>query len=138
MHDLLGASLWWSQPDGDVSRGNGVTAMGLGIAQLLADYCAREEEEERRKETTRAVRINKSSSMAVQAYRLKGARKRITMELLERLAANDPQLTELKDVPRSVGMRKLATALTPTPRSRTSGCGGAGSSTRTHTSSLVC
>jgi Ran GTPase-activating protein (RanGAP) involved in mRNA processing and transport len=33
------------------------------------------------------------------------------MELLERLAANDPQLTELDDVPPSVGMRELATAL---------------------------
>jgi hypothetical protein len=35
------------------------------------------------------------------------------MELLERLAANDPQLIQLvsKDVPRSVGMRELATAL---------------------------
>jgi Ran GTPase-activating protein (RanGAP) involved in mRNA processing and transport len=33
------------------------------------------------------------------------------MELLERLAANDPQLTVLHDVPRSVGMRELAAAL---------------------------
>jgi Ran GTPase-activating protein (RanGAP) involved in mRNA processing and transport len=33
------------------------------------------------------------------------------MELLERLAANDPQLTELDDVPCSVVMRELATAL---------------------------
>jgi Ran GTPase-activating protein (RanGAP) involved in mRNA processing and transport len=34
-----------------------------------------------------------------------------TMELLERLAANDPQLTLLNDVPLSVGMRELAAAL---------------------------
>jgi hypothetical protein len=33
------------------------------------------------------------------------------MELLERLAANDPQLTALNSVPPSVGMRELATAL---------------------------
>jgi hypothetical protein len=33
------------------------------------------------------------------------------MELLERLAANDPELTVLYDVPPSVGMRELATAL---------------------------
>jgi hypothetical protein len=33
------------------------------------------------------------------------------MELLERLAANDPQLTELVDLPPPVGMRELATAL---------------------------
>jgi Ran GTPase-activating protein (RanGAP) involved in mRNA processing and transport len=33
------------------------------------------------------------------------------MALLKRLAANDPQLIELNDVPRSVGMRELATAL---------------------------
>ena len=33
------------------------------------------------------------------------------MGLLERLAANDPQLTELLDVPPSVGMRELAAAL---------------------------
>jgi Ran GTPase-activating protein (RanGAP) involved in mRNA processing and transport len=33
------------------------------------------------------------------------------MELLGRLAANDPQLTKLANVPRSVGMRELATAL---------------------------
>jgi hypothetical protein len=31
--------------------------------------------------------------------------------LLEHLAANDPQLTELYNVPPSVGMRELATAL---------------------------
>jgi hypothetical protein len=33
------------------------------------------------------------------------------MELLERVAANDPQLTEFLHVPRFVGMRELATAL---------------------------
>ncbi len=37
--------------------------------------------------------------------------KRTTMELLERLAANDPQLTALNYVPSSVGMHELATAL---------------------------